>query len=216
MTSGTRYLAGSWLSSSIMMVLSSSVPGLSAGLTRCPLPPPKDAAIERLSAIVAGVAMLIGEFFLAAPAAGSGFFGVESQAMRDLLKPRADVRDLPRRPGLERKGQKDRLRGVFSIMLIAGDAQANAKDHGRISAHDLLERFVGTAYTEFLQKFQCALLIEELSIPQGLTLVVKRRRPPDTHFTDETGTSSDFIRFWPDTGCDLRNTEEFITVATNR
>ena len=76
---------------------------LVGGVDQMTVSPAEHPAVESFSAVVAGVALLIGEFFLAALAAGPGFLGIECQAMRNLLKPRADVRDLPRRLCLERQ-----------------------------------------------------------------------------------------------------------------
>src|SRR5439155_24211034 len=73
-----------------------------------------------------------------------------------------------------RQRKENRLRGVLGIVLVAGHAQANPEDHRRIATDDLLVRLLRAAHTELLQQFLCALLIEELSIPQGPTLVARK------------------------------------------
>src|SRR4051794_32581498 len=80
-------------------------------------------------------------------------------------------------------------------MLIAGDAQANAKDHGRVAAHDLLERLVRAADTKLLQELLYALLFEELSIPQWVPSQQRTTsRSTSFHTGDERVAILDEIR----------------------
>src|SRR3954447_5660752 len=52
-------------------------------------------------------------------------------------------------------------------MLIPGDAQAHAVDHGRVAAHDLLVRLLRAGLYEVLEQLFGALPREELAFPQS-------------------------------------------------
>ena len=81
--------------------------------------------------------------------------------MGNLLQPRADVADGLCGLSLNGQGEEDRLGGIFRIVAILGDAQADAVDHARVAAHDLLERRLRAGRPELLQQFWRALRSEE-------------------------------------------------------
>ena len=83
---------------------------------------------------------------------GSGFFQVEGEPSGDLLKPRADVVNLFAGLALDGEGEEDRLGRIFRIMPVLKDLEANMEDHGRVSAHDLLEWLLAAAASELRQQ----------------------------------------------------------------
>ena len=83
---------------------------------------------------------------------GAGFFQVEGEASGDLLKPWPDVPNLFAGLALNGQGEEDRLGGIFRIMPVFKDLEANVEDHGRVAAHDLLEWLLAAAASEFRQQ----------------------------------------------------------------
>src|SRR5258706_15234167 len=82
----------------------------------------------------------------------SRFFQVEREASGDLLKPRANVANLFASLALDGEGEEDGLGRIFRIMPILKDLEANVEDHGRVSAHDLLEWLLAAAASELRQQ----------------------------------------------------------------
>ncbi len=86
----------------------------------------------------------------------SSFFrsaNVQRQSRRHLLQPRAKSLDLCAFFRLKRQGEKHGLGGVFRVVLVLGHALANRENHGRVTAHDLLERPLVTVLHEFGEQF---------------------------------------------------------------
>src|SRR5439155_2816100 len=86
----------------------------------------------------------------------TGFFQVEGKASGDLLKPWADVANLFAGLALDGEGEEDGLGRIFRIMPIFKDLEANVEDHGRVAAHDLLERLLAAGAAKLRQQFLCA------------------------------------------------------------
>src|SRR5439155_7120988 len=82
----------------------------------------------------------------------TGFFQVEGKASGDLLKPWADVANLFAGFALDGEGEEDGLGRIFRIMPVFKDLEANVENHGRVSAHDLLEWLLAAAASELRQQ----------------------------------------------------------------
>src|SRR6266550_3341291 len=83
---------------------------------------------------------------------GSGFFQVEGESPGDLLKPWPDIANLFAGLALDGEGEEDGLGRIFRIMPVFKDLEANVEDHGRVSAHNLLEWLLAAAASELRQQ----------------------------------------------------------------
>ncbi len=73
---------------------------------------------------------------------------VEREAARDLLKPWADRVNGRAGFGLDGEGEERGLDGVFGVVAIAGDLEAEIKDHAPVAADDFLEGFLTAGGSE--------------------------------------------------------------------
>ena len=89
---------------------------------------------------------------LARGSTGSGFFQVQGEPFCHLLEPRTNVADLFAGLALDGEGEEDGLGRIFRIMPISKDLEADVEDHGRVSAHNLLEWLLAAAAAEFRQQ----------------------------------------------------------------
>ena len=82
--------------------------------------------------------------FFANLAAGFGSLDIQRQPLGDLLEPGGQVLNAVFGFGFYGKGKEDGLGGVFGVVSVAKDLVADIEDHARVTAHNLLERFLRT------------------------------------------------------------------------
>jgi hypothetical protein len=82
---------------------------------------------------------------------------IQRQPLCDLLKPGGEVFDSFFSFGFDGKGKEDGLGGIFGVVCVPKDLEADVKDHPRVAAHDLLERLLTAGPNKLPEKVLRAL-----------------------------------------------------------